>query len=163
MAFITTYLVQKTIGTVGHDANHALLALKARRQRDLGLAEVAEAALLDNGEDLLPVGLGGAVEGDAEQPVGLRVGAAHGQRVAADVEVDELAGAGGQVGGEAAAGGRALVVVAEADGLGVVHEEMGLREGGQGEDGGDDGRGTHGDGCGWGLVGGGQEARVDLG
>lgn len=59
------------------------------------------------------------------------------------MEVDELLGAGRGVGGEATAGGGALFVVVEADGGWVVEEEMGRGDGGQGEDGGEDGGGTH--------------------
>lgn len=62
---------------------------------------------------------------------------AHGDGLAADVELDELARV-GEVGSEAAAGGVALVVVAEADGLRVPELEVGQREateGGGGEEG----------------------------
>lgn len=135
----STYLVQQTVWRIRNDADDALLAGIARRQRNLRLAKVAQAALLDNGEDLLPARLGGAVERDAEQPSDLVVRGAHGQRVAADVEVDELLGAGREVGREAAAGSGALLVVVEADGVGVVHEEVRRGDGGEGEDGGEDG------------------------
>lgn len=134
------YLVEEAIGRVRDDADDALLADKALGQGDVRLAKVAQAALLDDGEDLLPARLGLLVERDAEQPVDLGVGGAHGQRVAADVEVDDLLGARGEVGREAAAGRGALLVVVEADGLGVVHEEMGRGERGQREE---DGGGAH--------------------
>lgn len=92
---------------------------------------------------MLPARLGSAVEGNAEQPVDLGVGGPHGQRVAADVEVDQLLGARGGVGSEATAGSCALLVVVEADGVGVVHEEVRRGDGGEGEDGGEDGGDTH--------------------
>lgn len=138
-----TYLVQQTVWRIRHNADDALLAGIARGQRNLRLAKVAQAALLDNGEDLLPARLGGAVESHTEQPSDLVVGGAHGQRVAADVEVDKLLGARGDIGREAAAGRGALLVVVEADGVGVVHEEVRRGDGGEGEDGGEDGGDTH--------------------
>lgn len=69
------------------------------------------------------------------------MGGAHGNGLAADVELDELARV-GEVGGEAAAGGVTLVVVAEADGLGVLELEVGQREAAEGG-GGEEGVGAH--------------------
>lgn len=70
----STYLVEKTVRAISNNANDALLAGPAGGQNNLRLAKVAQAALLDNGEDLLPARLAGAVEGGTEQPRGLWVG-----------------------------------------------------------------------------------------
>lgn len=120
-----TYLVQKTVHGGGNDAHDSLFTNILLRHGNLRDAKVAEAALHDYRVNLLPNALGLFIRSDAEKPFALRVCHAHGQRLAANVEVDEVAA---EVGREAAAWSLVLFGICEADGFGVLELEMGRRK-----------------------------------
>lgn len=140
--------VENTIFGVGNDADETLLVDPLLRDGDLGLAELAEAALLDNGVELGPVGGAGEVGGSAEEPIGLGVGASGRDGVAADVEVGDGAGVEVDLGTAAGTAGQA-VLAAGLDRGGVVNAEVG---GGRGGEEGKNGGGEAGHGC-WFLGG----------
>lgn len=103
-----TYLIQQSVDGRRNNAHNTLLANIALRQGNTRLAKVAQSTLLHNGEDLLPARLGLLVEGDAEQPIALRVGRAHSNGLAADMELNKVLG---EVGSVAAAGTFVLIGV----------------------------------------------------
>ena len=89
---------------LANNAEETLLADELIGDGDAGLAQVAEAVLLHDGEELGPARLGLLVERDAVQPVLLRVAGAVRDGVAAGVEVVEAL-VGREVGQRGAAAG----------------------------------------------------------
>lgn len=87
------------------------------------LTKVAQAALLNDRVNLFPTARGLFVKSNAEEPVALLVSRAKSNGFASDVEIDEFIF--GEVGGEATTGRLVLIVVFEADCVGVLDFEVG--------------------------------------
>jgi hypothetical protein len=87
------------------------------------LTEITETTLLNNRKDLFPISIGLFIESNAEEPVALLMSRAKSDSFTSDMEIDEFIF--GEVGSETAAGSLVLVVVFEADCVGVLDFEVG--------------------------------------
>lgn len=120
-----TYLIEKTIGSVGNDTENGGLADELVRDGGRISAVSTGTILLELRVDFGPVASSGEVGGDAVQPGGLRVGEGGVDRVAVNMELGGVQTVrGGRV---TAAGAIALTIIVEGlDGVRLQDLEVGM-------------------------------------